>query len=771
MTTTLQSWEWRFGGMLADKSLVWAAGILALLFCAGAVSVWLSYRTTRAPLTFFQRAILVLLRGTMLLGLLLCLANPAHVTRELLPPPAKKSLAIMVDRSGSMTAQDNRGRSRLQDALHSWHRVEPETQDIFDKIQYFSFASRVTPADSLDAAAKRAEPPDQTCLATSLKKVLDSAPAEGYSGILCLTDGLDTTGEPLDEVVKHSLATGIPLYFLPSRNRLQPKPLLAIRELHAPGRAMMRTEFAVNAVIDCYSPTPRSIPLTLREGERVIAQTTLQAAAGFGSYPWSAPLTAQAAGKMNLELSIGAPEEEKTGRAEIKVVDHLAVNVLVYQGTLDWGYRFLCNALAQDANFRVTGIIDPSTKMRMFSGPENAPQLTALPQAAAQLAGFNIIVLANTVAENFTAQQQAALIEYTRKGGGVLFLESDTTLAQYFSGSPLEEMLPVRFSVPEAVDLHGEAEARFRDQMGARAGAQEETNFATGAEGRQTQPRLVDFQICDPVKLGSVLSIPGREGATLQPKFTTFARVQSAKAGARILAVHPTERDPATGDLAILMASQLFGSGRATVLTTDSLWRWKLSLPSNSRDVETFWQQLVMWLAQPSLEALRFVKPKLEITVGKPAKFILDGCRGGTPPTVSLKNDTAPPETVQIQPGAGESYEVLWTPKTPGRWSLTAVDQSGAESTALVEVVEAQATLEMANIPPDIELLRRTAESTGGELLQNGLPASWKPLAAAPQSQVISEQTTLLWNQWPVLLLCLGLYGAELILRRFWKLI
>lgn len=777
MTTTLHSWEWRFGGVLADMSAAHAWILLLVLLCAAASSVWLSYRKPRAPLSLFQRAILVFLRCAILLGLLLCLANPARVTREVIPPLPKKPLAVMLDRSGSMTTQDNRGRSRLQDALRTWQRLESATHELFSKIQYFRFASSATPADSLDAALRHPEPPDQTRLAVSFKEVFDSAPPQGLSGILCITDGLDTTGGTLDEAVKLSLATRTPLYFLPSRNRLQPKQLLFIREFNTPSRAMTRTEFSVSTVIESYSSASRSIPITLREGDRIIAQTSLQADAGFGSYPWTVSVPAQVtAGKMNLTLTIGTRGEEKTGRAEVKVLDRVGINVLVYQGTLDWGFRFMCNAISRDPNFRLTGLIDPSTNVRVSIGPKNVPPLAELPKTTAQLANYNIIVLANAVAENLSPEQQQALVAYVRDGGGILFIESDTVLGQRFSGSALEEMLPVRFNAPEPVNLHGEAESRFREEMrqtrwGSTAG--QETNFAAGAVQRDTQPRLKKFGISAPTKLATVLSNPnsGKPGAMLEPMFSTFARVKSAKPGAQILAIHPTEKDPASGEPAILMASQVFGNGRATVLTTDSLWRWKLSMESKSRDVETFWQQLFVWLAQPSLEGLRFVKPRIEITAGKPAKFVLAGCRGGTAPTVNASLNATTTEILPVQPGIGDTYEIPWTPKKPGRWTLKASDISGGETIASVEVVEPQATMEMANIPPDLELMRRVAESTGGELLQNGIPASWKQLAATPQSQVISEKSTLLWNQWLFLLACLGLYSVELVLRRFWKLI
>ena len=49
----------------------------------------------------------------------------------------------------------------------------------------------------------------------------------------------------------------------------------------------------------------------------------------------------------------------------------------------------------------------------------------------------------------------------------------------------------------------------------------------------------------------------------------------------------------------ILLARQQIGEGFTAVLATDLLWRWKMSLPSGSHAVETFWQQLLLSLAPP----------------------------------------------------------------------------------------------------------------------------------------------------------------------------
>jgi hypothetical protein len=69
--------------------------------------------------------------------------------------------------------------------------------------------------------------------------------------------------------------------------------------------------------------------------------------------------------------------------------------------------------------------------------------------------------------------------------------------------------------------------------------------------------------------------------------------------------------------------------------------------------------------------------------------------------------------------------------------------------------------------PPKLAELRAIAEATGGQLLASHAPESWKRRRDAASTETpLSERRTLLWNQWTILFPLLGLYGAELLLRR-----
>ncbi|HEY0255959.1 MAG TPA: hypothetical protein VGC39_00845, partial [Candidatus Methylacidiphilales bacterium] len=95
----------------------------------------------------------------------------------------------------------------------------------------------------------------------------------------------------------------------------------------------------------------------------------------------------------------------------------------------------------------------------------------------------------------------------------------------------------------------------------------------------------------------------------------------------------------------------------------------------------------------------------------------------------------------------------------------------GAMVETLLRVSHVSHAVELSGLPPDVEGLRRLAQSTGGSLLNDGAPDSWSVAAAPNLNSLVGKHSRPLWNNWWVLLLGLGLYVTELIGRRFAKLL
>jgi len=750
--------EWQFGGWLRGFPPATAWGIVAVAAVAGlALVVWLYGRTLR-QLPPAARTALTLFRAAIVLLLLLCLANTSRVEKEKPPAAGSKRLAVVVDRSASMSIPDYRRVTRLAGAVRVWKEHEGEAAAAFSEIKYYRFATELTPAANLDDAVETAKPGPETHLYSALRQALDAGP----DAVVCLTDGLDTTGAARDELAGEALHRNVPLYFVAGINRLQPSrsgDALNIREIKAPGTVLRQAQFSAGAVFEVASPQSSQLPVELWSGDTELAATNLPVRAGENILPWSVPVTAPDPGTMPLEFRAGK-NPPQTAACTVEVADHKTVDVLYYQGTLQWGYRFLRSALASDSGFRLTSILNPALNVKISVETPDQPTLPDLPDDVKALKPFQIIVMAHVFANQLTARQQSALVEYVRVGGAVVFISPDTQAAASFSGSALEQMLPVVFatsSLPEdAEDIPG----------GFRLLTPAGQPGLPVASRSQSLPGLKPFALPAGAAHSAVSALFEKSGETL-PHFVNNARVRAAKPGAEVLAV---SAPAGGGEPQVLLARQQFGNGYAVAMMTDLLWRWKMSLPSSSHALEKFWQQLLLSHAPSSGEGLRLVKLTESPAIHQPVVLQIAGSAAGATPTAEAVSPARDRQPLTLQPATnGESAWIAsFTPDAAGNWEVRAIG-SGKKSARLSFPVPVNSqSAEMMNLPPDMDGMRELAEATGGAMIEDApVFQPREKSAAAPGLQHVRP----LWNSAWLFAGLLGLYATELIVRRRFKLL
>ncbi|MEI9998687.1 MAG: hypothetical protein WDO13_05730 [Verrucomicrobiota bacterium] len=781
------AFAWQFGGWSGVPAALGWTLIVAVAVAGVALAAWL-YRDTLQKLTPRQRAIFIALRAGFFLALLICLAGPSRVERTFASADETRPLAVVVDRSASMTTADSAGLSRLTAAVRTWKESEAAALHAFPSVRYFRFSDRLDPAADLQQAVEAPDPGPSTALYASLDRVLEEAPAGGYGGIVCLTDGLDTTQASSDALATRAIQGRTPLHFVVGENHQAVQESLIVRETVTPEKVLRKTQFNATALVEARAARPHDVPLALTQDGQLLASTTLHLSAGLNLLPWSVPVPAGEPGQIHLQWQLGDGAEQETIGATVPVVARSQVNVLFYQGTLDWGFRFINTALQRDASFTVTGLFNPDLDLDPSVGATpppgaapGAPPLTALPDNAAAYAPYQIVVLANAFADQLSAAQQQALSDYVAHGGGLLFLVSDTKMAQTFSGTALEAMLPVVFDPPPPGDNGDDSLAEFQSMMQRIGGSNygSETDFAADAASQPPPPPLTSFALPAQTTRKAIAQLFGQGsggGPAEVPMFASYAHVAALKAGAEALAVHPSDRTPSNQARALLVA-QRYGQGQVTALLTDALWRWKLSVPSTSHAPETFWQQLFLALAGPG-GTMHFSRQPYFAALGEQADFTLAGASGLSGPVVTAIPPAPPggpapaPKTLTPHAGgqAGE-WTFQLTADQAGKWRVQAGDAAGAQIETLLRVGGASHNAELSGLPPDADGLRKLAELTGGAILNDGTPDGWSGRAATPDLTLVSEHVRPLWDTWAVLLLALALYAIELVWRRRAKLL
>lgn len=477
--------EWQFGGWLRALPPAAAWATLAVVAILGLGLVFRSYRRTSGNTSAVGRPALVALRSSMLLLLLLCLANPTRVDRSR-PATSKRELAVLVDRSASMSQPDHRGATRLADAVRLWKQHETEAAGVFNGIKNFRFADGVEAVASFDDAVKLSKSGEETHLYAALRETLKGDAA----AIVCLTDGLDTSSDKMSAVMSVATERSVPLYFVVGNNRTRPAgESMKLREVKIPARVLRQSRFTASALVEVLSPVAREIPMELWSGGTKLAATNQPVREGMNLISWPVEVMAGEPMALPLEFRLGAGAQQQVAGRTTRVVENTSVDLLYYQGALQWGYRFLRGALESDPSFRVTAILNPALGVQLATTIEGQSTMADLPEDARELKRFQIVVLANAFADLMTPKQQKALLEYARGGGGVLFISPDNDATRRFSGTVLEQMLPVVFELPGAASKD-DAERRFQEKMRSLGGADsgEETAFAANAIQRQTLP-------------------------------------------------------------------------------------------------------------------------------------------------------------------------------------------------------------------------------------------------------------------------------------------
>ena len=762
---------WAFAGPLADapQEVAWTLVLLAAL--SAAVLAWVSYRSAVHRIGVAPAALLSLLRVSALGVLLFCLANPVRIERQTrrptvepeAPPPAAR-LAVVVDRSDSMTLPDNRGKTRLESAVATWRRLAPMAQT-FAVPRYYSFGGDLRPAATLEEALSRTGGTSETRLYDAILSVVKQPPDERPDAIVVLTDGVDTSRNSDEALREAAQQARVTLYFIAGTNRsARPEPFVRVREWRAPPSALADSEFMVEATFESFSRADRTVPFSIWQGSRRIHAGELALTTGANVIPRSFPVLAGDPGVLELTLRLGATADAPlAARATTRVQERKAttLRVLVYQGALDWGLRHFTEALRTDPTFEFTTIVTPDAGLRLARASRpGAPAPGRLPDAVDPLRPFDCVVLAHAFPSQLGELQQRALVDFARQGGAVLIMSPNSEAIRQFEAGPLKAILPVEFApLPVAPTPQKGFLERMRDSW---------------KEAPRSQS-LETFELTDAGKASPVFARADGPGERILPRFIEFTPLVRPRPAAEVLAFHPTSRDPVSGARHVLLAVERFGRGRAAVLASDSLWRWKLSEPSTSRIVETFWQQLLLAIAhRPEIESLRFTHSPAQVHAGERVVLQVGGVTTPKSPVAAALSPSGKRLVLPVTPSPdGEGWNVVWTPQEPGAWAVVA-GVEGAFQAHLYPTVRTEVTGELARSTPALDAMRTLATATGGALLGHEPPPGWKKPEPKPIGEleaVTTERRRLEWNTWNILWAALGCFGLELILRRAWRLL
>jgi uncharacterized membrane protein len=562
------------------------AWLTVLILLALAAFLFLIFRRTFLYTRGRAGWTLLALRGGFFLLLFLLAIRPSLVLYRLVPK--ENLLAVLVDNSRSMgiptEAQEPRG-------LPIQKLVEEESDFLkaLDErfyLRLFRFDSRASRPDGpleLDWLG------EQTNIVSGLEGVLADTKNLPLAGILLFSDGSDNSYRDLQEVLAELKARQIPVHTI----GIGPESLtrdIEMTQVSAPRVSIPETISEVRITFRHRGFGGSRGRLEVREGSSLVETQEVYFPRDSNTLTTTVKIVPKSAGIKSYEFSLqpleGEEIEENNSRTTIVQVHNLPARILYVEGHPRWEYKFIRRSLVEDTHLRLVTLLRTALNKFYRQGIEEETTLAAgFPSERDELFDYQGIIFGSVEASFFTYQQMEMVRDFVgQRGGGFLMLGGSSAFASgQYQNTPIEEILPVW--------LYGDEEEGDRTRSLYMQG---ESKIQLTNQGLQHPA----FQ----------LSSEDEQNASLWdsiPVLRDWNVVRDIKAGATILArLDPSLGvDPDRNNLP-LFVFQRYGRGHTLAMLTGSSWQWQMLRDHEDQTHETFWRQILRWLASSAKDPI-----------------------------------------------------------------------------------------------------------------------------------------------------------------------
>jgi len=366
-----------------------------------AAAVWFARRAGRA----------YALRALTILIVLVALASPQIVTRR-----SRSDVYLIVDRSASVARTASA--SALHDAVLQVAASDPDRT--YGVIEFATSASVVTPLGS-PIQPPSPDPIDtsRTNLARAVELGISLLPREGAGQLVLVTDGRAT--DDLRDAIGAAQADAVPVSILPIGETIERD--LALVAFHAPSEVPEGRPFSLEAEIDAARPGHATLAL-YRDGSLLL---TNEVELGAGRTRVTFTDTAAAAASRTYELVVKGENDP--------VVENDRLSLLVRTTT-----RPPVLLVDRAETSIIPSLLDAAGVA--FATADEIPTLRTLSE-------YSQLILSGVPLDSLTLRETDDIERFTRHlGGGVLLVQGEAEV-RGFAASPIEDLLPVAFSVPE----------------------------------------------------------------------------------------------------------------------------------------------------------------------------------------------------------------------------------------------------------------------------------------------------------------------------------
>ena len=762
-----------------ESSWSWAPWV-TLLFVFF-VACWMLYFTMKESPSVSRRVKLLLVSIRMaLVGLLLFMIAEYMISLQRTGLPY---VVVLVDESASMGVVDRypdellaeRLRKRLKKVgLESPTRinlakmllVEDDARLLHQvaqkhklRVYFLAGASRlqggsvdevVTQIKSLEATGERSR------LGVGLRSVLSDLRGTPPAAIVVLTDGVTTDGETLSEAAGYARRKGVPLLTV-GLGSDDPTRDLELSDLLVDEIVFVDDVVNFQGTLKATGYEGQQAELVLREkgNRKVLARTKVTLGPNGEPQQVRLPYRPDKVGEFEYVVEIqhfdDESQTENNQRSRMVSVRKEQIRVLMIQAYPSYEFRYLKHMLQRDTTIELSTVLQEADK-QYAELDKSARQM--IPVRREELFTYDVIIFGDV--EPHPAFLSSSTMDNLRafvqeRGGGIIFLAGPRYTPLAYGNTPLASLFPVYLD-----------------------------STVTPPEGESITegftPLPTDLGMASPhMQLGEnaqeTLSIWRK-----LPSLYWMLECAELKPTVRVLAEHPTRLSASGRKLPVFMMHYA-GAGKVLFHATDETWRWRYRIG----DVlfARYWVQSIRYLARSKLlgsdRNAEMTVDRREYRRGEPVRIRVRFVDERTAPSVDdgvavvieQKGNKSRRMKLHRTSASRGVFEGVFTGASEGNFHVYMVAPSPEGKAPSADFLVTAPPGEFQRVRMDVAELARAAEKTRGKFyriqtasnLLNDLPDGRQvPFESLPPE--------VLWNQWWVLSLFLGLLITEWILRK-----
>jgi Aerotolerance regulator N-terminal/von Willebrand factor type A domain len=652
------------------------------------------------------------------------------------------------------------------------------------------------PGRALDAVLNLDPEGNDSRLGTAVHQVLDHYRGASLAGIVMITDGVTTKDETIGQVADYAAQKGVPLFFVGIGDNHEIRDL-RLHDLQVADTVYVNDHVIFEARLTGNGYKDLTVPVVLKVkeadgSEREIKRELVRVDPQGKSVKIKFRYQPTEPGEKLFIVQVEVPRSDKEDKPAsasntrlqrtIFVQEARLIKVLYVEGSSRYEYRFVKNLLERESPDQKRNKT-VEVKVVLIDSDEDFPKqdksaLSDFPFNKQELYQYDVVILGDVDPHSPKVGDARLrdLADFVReRGGGLLMIAGANFSPHAYRDTPLAAVLPV------------------------------EPNPTPPAEPEER----VDGYRLELTPAGRLhpifrLSMDDAENLDLWSRLAPmywWSEGYHTKPAAEVLAVHPRQRNEATGprqpDRHPLVVQHFVGAGRCLFFGFDETWRWRFR--EDELIFNRFWTEVARYLARSRLSHTKlFLDRQTPFRVGEPIKVTVQfpdnaplpggpagagsGVKSDVKVIAEFKPQGHPDQATDTEvqalhlakvEGSWATYEGLLTRTREGKYRfwLSSPDVSkqqpnGQKPSAEATVVQPPGELDRLRM--NQQELTQAAEATHGRFytlasadrVLDDLPAGTRVALNTPRPPL------LLWNHWLCFLLVLSLLTSEWLLRK-----